>query len=365
MNLSIAPLNVTLAHPLTGVSMPPAGRAPEAMTGAWAESVLARPFQGDIADSEQAPAQRDAQDESIPELPPVTGMVPPLASVIHEDVSGPDKWTGNDQKLDHDALEQWIKKRDQPPMSLSSLTQPSQPLAMANLLTLADGGPPQPATLPVPVTSNMQAPQNRAVALPASAQGDVMQVQRSDQGAESLQGAHTAFSAGASSSLIDSGTVPQEAAMGKPAGTGVGASAEQRLITALGDRISVQAGQGMQHAVIRLEPHMAGAIRIELTHEAGAMHVRITASQADVVQQLQAIGEGMRQELNSRQLNEVTVQIHHGRSAEHGDRGDRHQGRDGSEPEQPAPGRSWGTDLAEEGFEQTWQRASESRGYES
>ncbi|GAB2592554.1 flagellar hook-length control protein FliK [Dyella jejuensis] len=139
---------------------------------------------------------------------------------------------------------------------------------------------------------------------------------------------------------------------------------EQKLLGALGERISMQAAQGTQQAVIRLDPHLSGSVRIELRHEAGALHVHISASRAEVAQQLQAIGDGLRQELSNRQFNDVTVQIHHGRNAEHGGRGGQPQpDHDREAPHRQAPGRAWATDSSDEAFDMAWKRVAETRGY--
>lgn len=92
----------------------------------------------------------------------------------------------------------------------------------------------------------------------------------------------------------------------------------QKLIGALGERISVQVGQGIQNAVIRLDPHLAGSVRIELRHEAGALQIRMTASHAEVANQLQTISQGLRQELNHQQFTEVSVTVNHHRGGESG-----------------------------------------------
>jgi flagellar hook-length control protein FliK len=138
---------------------------------------------------------------------------------------------------------------------------------------------------------------------------------------------------------------------------------QHKLLGALGERIHVQAKNGMQSAVIDLAPYMAGKVRIELRHEAGALQVRITASHAEVTQQLQAISEGLRQDLNNRQFNDVAVQISHGRHADHGGRGGQpQQGQDGEAPSQQSPGRALAADASDEAFADAWTRANRSRG---
>ncbi|NMV36311.1 flagellar hook-length control protein FliK [Ralstonia insidiosa] len=84
---------------------------------------------------------------------------------------------------------------------------------------------------------------------------------------------------------------------------------QQKLIDALGDRLSVQTAQGMRHAVIRLDPHLNGSVRIELRQDANGIAVHLSATNADVVRQLQAIGESLRQDLSARNGGDVTVQV--------------------------------------------------------
>lgn len=90
--------------------------------------------------------------------------------------------------------------------------------------------------------------------------------------------------------------------------------AQQKLLDALGERLSVQTQQGMRHAVIRLDPYMSGSVRIELRQEANGLAVHLSATNADVVRQLQAIGESLRQDLGARNGGDVTVQVSAARS---------------------------------------------------
>ena len=95
--------------------------------------------------------------------------------------------------------------------------------------------------------------------------------------------------------------------------TGTPTAPQQRLIDALGERLSVQMAQGMRQAVIRLEPGSNGSIRIELRQAANGMAVHLSATHPEVVFQLQAIGESLRQDLCARHGGEVTVQVSAGR----------------------------------------------------
>lgn len=84
---------------------------------------------------------------------------------------------------------------------------------------------------------------------------------------------------------------------------------QRPLAQALGDRLQVQASQGIEQARIRLEPPALGRIDILLRQEGGQLQVQLSASHHDVVRQLQAMGEGLRQELTHKQGAQVTVQV--------------------------------------------------------
>ncbi|MFC4762317.1 flagellar hook-length control protein FliK [Dyella koreensis] len=139
---------------------------------------------------------------------------------------------------------------------------------------------------------------------------------------------------------------------------------EQRLINVLGERIQVLHRQGIQQAVIQLDPHLSGSVRIELAHDAGALHVRISASHAEVAQQLQTICEALRQDLHGRQPGEVTVQVHHSRFGEQGGQGGQ-SSRDGQDCARDEPGRALATDSDGDTFGALWKRFIASRGYAS
>uniref|UniRef100_UPI0019809A31 flagellar hook-length control protein FliK n=1 Tax=Burkholderia sp. Ac-20379 TaxID=2703900 RepID=UPI0019809A31 len=118
---------------------------------------------------------------------------------------------------------------------------------------------------------------------------------------------------------------------------------QRALLSALGDRIHMQAALGLQRAVIRLDPHLAGSVVIDLRHEAGAISVQLSASHADVARQLQTISESLRQDLAGRQYTEVSVQVaaHRGGSREPGAGGQgQGEGRDPQRRDARSPGRA-------------------------
>lgn len=119
---------------------------------------------------------------------------------------------------------------------------------------------------------------------------------------------------------------------------------QEPLREALGDRLQTQIGRNGEHAVIRLDPPMLGRIEISIRHTAGALQVNLSASNSEVLRQLQGIGENMRSDLAQRQYTEVAVNISAtARSpaaqafAEGDARGQRQPGRQNDETE---PGRA-------------------------
>jgi flagellar hook-length control protein FliK len=84
---------------------------------------------------------------------------------------------------------------------------------------------------------------------------------------------------------------------------------QQPLREALGDRLQVNLQRNNDHAVIRLDPPNMGSIEISIRHTAGALQVNLSASNSEVVRQLNAIGDNVRQDLSNRQFTEVAVTV--------------------------------------------------------
>lgn len=108
---------------------------------------------------------------------------------------------------------------------------------------------------------------------------------------------------------------------------------QQPLVDALGDRIEWQLRRGSEHATIRLDPPLQGQLEISIRRDAGALQVHLQASSSEVVRQLQAIGDTLRQDLSSRQSGDVAVVVSH---AAHRDGGDG-RGRQGQERADAGP----------------------------
>jgi flagellar hook-length control protein FliK len=116
---------------------------------------------------------------------------------------------------------------------------------------------------------------------------------------------------------------------------------QRPLAQALGERLQVQVHQGMERAVIRLDPPMLGRIEIILRQDAGGLQVQFHASHPEVGRQLQAISETLRQELSVRQNATVTVQVSESlQTAADG----RQQRQRQDTPDEPLPGQALGAE---------------------
>ncbi|MYM34729.1 flagellar hook-length control protein FliK [Duganella sp. FT94W] len=121
---------------------------------------------------------------------------------------------------------------------------------------------------------------------------------------------------------------------------------QQPLREALGDRLQVQLQRNNDHAVIRLEPPNMGAIEISIRHSAGTLQVNLSASNSEVVRQLNTISDGVRQDLSNRQFAEVSVSVSSARAQAQA-QADQGQGRNGQQRGQDdarTPGRALSDD---------------------
>jgi len=114
---------------------------------------------------------------------------------------------------------------------------------------------------------------------------------------------------------------------------------QQPLRAALGDRLQLQLQRNSEHAVIRLDPPNLGSIEISIRHSAGALQVNLSASNSDVLRQLNTVSDNMRSDLSQRQFSDVavTVSASNGRGLADGSGG----GRRGEQEQQDrGPGRA-------------------------
>jgi flagellar hook-length control protein FliK len=117
----------------------------------------------------------------------------------------------------------------------------------------------------------------------------------------------------------------------------------QSLQEALGERLNVQVGKNMEQAVIRLEPPQLGRIDIAIRHSAGTLEVNISATNGEVLRQLQTVSDNLRNDLSQRQFTEVAVTVSPAQKNSAAPFGDQQQGRgrqQGREQEENQPGRA-------------------------
>jgi flagellar hook-length control protein FliK len=120
----------------------------------------------------------------------------------------------------------------------------------------------------------------------------------------------------------------------------------QSLQEALGERLNVQVGKNMEQAVIRLEPPQLGRIDIAIRHSNGTLEVNISASNGEVLRQLQTVSDNLRNDLAQRQYTDVAVSVtptpKNSGAAPFGDPQQQQQQGRGRQPgrEQDEPGRA-------------------------
>jgi flagellar hook-length control protein FliK len=83
----------------------------------------------------------------------------------------------------------------------------------------------------------------------------------------------------------------------------------QSLREALGERLQMQAGRGLEQAVIRLDPPQLGRVEIAIRHSAGSLEVTLSATHGEVLRQLHAVSDNLRSDLAQRQYAEVAVTV--------------------------------------------------------
>jgi flagellar hook-length control protein FliK len=166
-----------------------------------------------------------------------------------------------------------------------------------------------------------------------------------DKGAERTANAAPAASADRSAIAA---AVPSQPAASAPAPDAVKLAGpptawRQSLQEALGDRMNVQVGKGIEQAVIRLEPPQLGRIDIAIRHSAGTLEVNISATNGEVLRQLQTVSDNLRSDLSQRQFTEVAVTVTPAPKNGAAPFGDPQQGRgrqQGREQEDQQPGRA-------------------------
>jgi flagellar hook-length control protein FliK len=209
----------------------------------------------------------------------------------------------------------------------------------------ANAAAPAPRALPRGAEAAAGQPANTGAAPPATAT-----VAKDENRATAAVPAATTASAG-----LTAGAPAAPAASGatvKLAGTPE--QWQQPLRQALGDRLQLNLQRNNDHAVIRLEPPNMGSIEISIRHSAGALQVNLSANNSEVLRQLNAIGDSVRQDLSTRQFSDVAVTVSSSRaqSQAQADSG----GRNGQQREQDdarTPGRALSEDGAASLFAMT------------
>jgi flagellar hook-length control protein FliK len=121
---------------------------------------------------------------------------------------------------------------------------------------------------------------------------------------------------------------------------------QQPLRDALGDRLQLQLQRNSEQATIRLDPPNLGRIDISIRHSAGVLQVNLSASNNEVLRQLNAIGDNVRQDLSQRQYTDVAVTVSATPRGQQQGYADGGQGgrQPGREQQQRAPGRALSDD---------------------
>jgi flagellar hook-length control protein FliK len=168
-----------------------------------------------------------------------------------------------------------------------------------------------------------------------------------DRGAEQASAANTTPAAAPDRTAVTGVAVAQPLATAPAADTvklaGPPTAWRQSLQEALGERLNVQVGKNMEQAVIRLEPPQLGRIDIAIRHSAGTLEVNISATNGEVLRQLQTVSENLRSDLSQRQFTEVAVTVAPAQKNSAAPFGDPQQGRgrqQGREQEENQPGRA-------------------------
>ena len=201
-----------------------------------------------------------------------------------------------------------------------SLTQPAaQPLAAAGQDARRAA-----AALPQALLAQVQVAQPASAQQSAHADATAASVHQDVQAAAA--GGNTAAAAsqdaGTDAQPVQAGTTPAAApVMGAVAAAPAQPAADtvklagpptawrQTLQETLGDRLHVQVGNNVQQATISIEPPQLGRIDIAIRHSAGMLEVNISATNGEVLRQLQTVGDNLRNDLSQRQYTEVAVTV--------------------------------------------------------
>jgi flagellar hook-length control protein FliK len=205
--------------------------------------------------------------------------------------------------------------------------------------------PAMQAATPAPPVQT-QADAVPAVRFGAHAQADTGSGAGADSGSEQRSAAGAAPAGSPDRAALAGAAATQTAAPAPAPDTvklaGPPTAWRQSLQEALGERLNVQVGKNMEQAVIRLEPPQLGRIDIAIRHSAGTLEVNISATNGEVLRQLQTVSDHLRSDLSQRQFTEVAVTVAPAQKNGAAPFGDPQQGRrqQGREQEDKQPGRA-------------------------
>jgi flagellar hook-length control protein FliK len=224
---------------------------------------------------------------------------------------------------------------------------PVQPLAVSG----QDG---RSAALPLPQAAFVQATQPDATAtnVRLAVQGNVTGGNNTGTDAQEASPDHAPVPAGTNAAALSLpgvvGAAPAQPAADTVKLAGPPTAWRQSLQETLGDRLNVHVANNVQQATISIEPPQLGRIDIAIRHSAGTLEVNISATNGDVLRQLQTVSDNLRNDLAQRQYTEVAVTVtplpkHH--AAPFGDPQQQGRGRQQGRDQDNEPGRG----LAEAG----------------
>jgi len=153
-----------------------------------------------------------------------------------------------------------------------------------------------------------------AIRIAAHAQADAGANSGAQDGGEHPAGGNGNGNGNTASAAAIAGAAASQPASAAPASDSVKLAGpptawRQSLQEALGERMHLQVGKGIEQAVIRLEPPQLGRIDIAIRHSAGSLEVNISASNSEVLRQLQTVSDNLRSDLSQRQFTEVAVTV--------------------------------------------------------
>jgi len=168
------------------------------------------------------------------------------------------------------------------------------------------------AALALPQATFAEATQSDATA-PKAVQGNATGGGNTGTDAQDANPDHAPVQAGTNAAAISlpgvAGAQPAQPAADTVKLAGPPTAWRQSLQETLGDRLNVHVANNVQQATISIEPPQLGRIDIAIRHSAGTLEVNISATNGDVLRQLQTVSDNLRNDLAQRQYTEVAVTV--------------------------------------------------------